>query len=44
VAKVHNPYGADATCRTVHPQTGTPYVQTRPDNTTADNLLSLPDC
>jgi hypothetical protein len=44
VATVHNPYGTDATCRTVHPQYGAPYVQTKPDNTTADNLLSLPDC
>ena len=44
VATVNNPYGADATCRTVHPQNSAPYVQTKPDNTTADNLLSLPDC
>ena len=42
IAKVHNAYGLDPTVRTVHPTYGEPYVQTKPDNTTTDNLLSLP--
>jgi hypothetical protein len=41
-AKVHNAYGLDPVVRTVHPTYGEPYVQTKPDNTTTDNLLSLP--
>ena len=44
VAKVHNPLGADVSVYTVHPAGHAPHVQTRPDNTTADNLLSLPPC
>jgi hypothetical protein len=41
-AKVHNAYGIDPIVRTVHPTYGEPYVQTKPDNTPTDNLLSLP--
>jgi hypothetical protein len=41
-AKVRNPYGTDAVVRTVHPVGRPSYVQTKPDDTTADNLLSLP--
>lgn len=44
IAKVSNPSGPDVTVRTVHPAGRAPYVQTRPDNTTADNLLNHPDC
>jgi hypothetical protein len=44
VAKVHNAYGVDPVVHTVHPAHGDPYVQTQPDNTTTDNLLSLPPC
>jgi Protein of unknown function (DUF3892) len=44
VAKVHNAYGADPLVHTVHPANSPAYVQTRPDDTTSDNLLSLPPC
>jgi len=44
VAKVHNRYGVDPVVHTVHPSVGSPYVQSSPDNTTTDNLLSLPPC
>lgn len=43
-AKVHNNYGADPLVHTVHPANSDAYVQTKPDNTTTDNLLSLPPC
>jgi len=44
VAKVRNPFGIDVNVHTVHPHNAPAYVQTAPDNTTADNLLKLPDC
>jgi hypothetical protein len=43
-AKVHNGYGVDPSVRSVHPSASPAYVQTKPDNTTTDNLLSLPPC
>jgi len=44
VAKVRNTFGVDVNVHTVHPHNAPAYVQTSPDNTTADNLLKLPDC
>ena len=41
-AAVRNPYGADAPVHTVHPAIAPDYVQTKADDTTADNLMSLP--
>lgn len=41
-AAVRNPYGANAPVHTVHPAIGPDFVQTKADNTTTDNLLSLP--
>ncbi len=43
-AKVKNAFGIDVRVHTVHPSVGSAYVQTSPDNTTTDNLLSLPPC
>lgn len=39
-ARVHNAFGQDPVVRTVHPYGADPYVQTKPDNTVTDNLLS----
>ena len=44
LAKVYNPTGPDVAVHTVHPAGRPAYVQTSPDNTTTDNLLSLPNC
>jgi hypothetical protein len=34
--------GKTATVVTVHPNSGEPYIKTKPDSTIKDNLLSLP--
>ena len=34
--------GKTATVVTVHPNSGEPYIRTKPDSTIKDNLLSLP--
>jgi hypothetical protein len=44
VAKVRNSLGSDVSVHTVHPTNDAAYVQTKPDNTTTDNLLNLPNC
>jgi len=44
VAKVQSRYGVDPVVRTMHPVGRAAYVQTQPNDTTTDNLLSLPPC